>query len=229
MSYSFTLNFRHCRSLGEALLLANKTADAVYANLSELLKENHYYIPSIRFEYKDLSDQEKRIKNDAWLEKLMKLNFVWWPQYKLLAFSGDGWPKAAMDLYKQKVFFQNSCDQDYEFSEWKGLGTPFKEVVEIGKNGSHNAVLQLLNEGREKYPVEITQEEMDDSVDWDYYRRWAVYNAIYERLHLDLWLYGKDDPAFVRFTLSALNSQERELDASILLNGYAHKHKNDYV
>ena len=220
MSNAFTLNFRHCRSLGDAMLVATKTADAVYAGLKDLLEENRYYIPSIRFDFNDMSDQEKRVRNDAWLESLMKMNFIWWPQYKLLAFSGDGWPKAALSLYKRKVFFQNSCDQDYGFSEWKDLRAPFKEIVQTCHEGTLEDVAKMMNMGR-PYPWEFEIEDGEDEEALAYYRRSAAYNGIYETLHLDQWLYGQEDCTFIRFSLSALNSQEREFNASMYLKGYA--------
>lgn len=227
MSYAFTLNFKHCRSLGEALVLANKAADISFQHLNEQIEENKYWIPALQFSRRERSDEEKRKADDLWLERMMKMSFIWWPQHKLLALCGTGWPKEVKALFKSTVGFQNSCDQDYPFSDWKGLRSTLKDIVSECQTGDIETVKKYLNLGREEYPWDLEPEDTADEERFSYFRRSAAYNGIYETLRLDRWLWGHDDPVFMRFSITPLNSSERTFQAEMALKAYVAHHKND--
>ena len=214
MSYGFTMNFKHCPTFGDAMLTANKVSELIYANLDAVLEDEKYFIPSVRYSFRDVVD------NGAWLHRLLTLNFVWWPQYRLLGFVGPAWPKEALDVFAGKVYFQNSCDQDYEFSEWENFGAPFNAIVSDCQTGDIETVKKYLNLGREEYPVELEPEDTASEENFAYYRRWAAYNGIYETLRLDSWLWGHDDPAFMRVSLTPLTSSEREFEAERKLDAF---------
>ena len=48
---------------------------------------------------------------------------------------------------------------------------------------------------------ELGREEQDVMEDEEYYRKTAMYNAIFKGLRLNDWLYDKDDMPFTRFAL----------------------------
>ena len=130
-------------------------------------------------------------------------------------------------MFKLRVDFQNSCDQDYTFATWKGLRSPLKDIVFNCQKGDTETVMKYLNLGREEYPWDLEPEDTADEERFSYFRRSAAYNGIYETLHLDQWLWGKQDDTFIRFTLSALTTPERRFDAQRLLQGYAARRAND--
>lgn len=210
MSYGFDLNFVNCKDLPDAFNRALQTTEACYAHLKELLDREYVFIPSVRY---CLSGDHKKA-NELWLTRLLEMNFVWWPEYKLLGLVGGGWPNAVLHMFTKCVYFQDSSDQNYDFDTWEGLKEPFREIVDTCEHGKLCDVASYMLFNRhspETYAFEYYA-GMEK-----YYRKSAAYNGIFETLHLDNWLYGKDDDAFVRFTLTPLNSQERQLDASILL------------
>ena len=225
MSYGFDMNFKHCRSLGDALLLANKAANITFQHLSEQIEDNRCWIPALQYRMSQADERTKRTADDLWLERLLKMSFVWWPEYKLLGLCGAAWPKEVTSLFKKHVYFQNSCDQDYAFSEWKGLGRPFDEIVSVCRDGLEADALSFLKMGRynpEDFDPTADGEEFDD-----YYRRWAAYNGIFETLHLNQWLWGQEDDKFVRFSVTPLNCSERTFQAEQILRAYVEQHKDD--
>ncbi len=223
MSYGFDLNFKAGCDMGDAFAVAHAASEAVYRNRKQFLESEDVFIPSVRYPSLRDDHQLARAENRLWLEKLMKMNFIFWPQYGLLALVGAGWPKEALRDFDASVCFQNSCDQDYDFSEWKFLPHPLQNIVSECRGGDVETVKKYLNLGRERYPMEIEQEELASEESLAYYRRSAAYNGVYATLRLDDWLWGVDNPIFVRFSISPLNSQERAYDAYNLLNPYEKK------
>lgn len=212
MSYGFTLNFLHCRNAGAAFEKAHTASELCYDSIRDLLEMEDVWIPSIRY---CQAAESNTLADELWLTKLLQMDFIWWPEHKLLALSGGCWPENVLQLFKCRVYFQNSCDQDYDFKEWKGLRSPFRRIVDTCRNGDLKEVEKILQMGR-SCPEDYIFEEMESSRE-QYYRRWAAYNGIYETLHLDNWLYGNDDKSFVRFTMTPLNSSERSMEAKRLM------------
>lgn len=76
------------------------------------------------------------------------------------------------------MYFQNSCDQDYEFEEWKGIKW-FEECAEKWKVAS----LEEVNRAH----TETYQSSIDEEDDLEYYRRWSCYNEIWKRFEYTLF------------------------------------------
>ena len=226
MSYGFTMHFIHCRGMSDAFLCANVASELFYQDFSEYLEKNKYWIPGLRFASPSKTDCEKRADDDLWLEQVMRMNFVWWPEYKLLALAGSGYSKSVTDLFKSSVYFQNSCDQDYPFDTWKGLRRPFDDIVKVCQDGSAEKVAKYMQMGR-NFPMEYAPDTEDGIRFDDHYRRWAAYNGVFETLRLGKWLHGQSDDAFVRFALTPLNSSERVFDAQMMLRSFVERHEKD--
>jgi len=216
MSYGFTLNFKHLDDgLAAVMPFAQSVADKVYGNLESFLRENYVWVPSIRNPWmSDIDESFKNRINAGWIEKVMKLDFIWFKEFNLIALSGDFGIDEVGKLFQSKVYFQNSCDQDYELSSWSCPCEPFVSTVEICKNANFETAQQLL---AERYPsgIDIEKEEFDE--DPGYYSRWAAYQKIFNDLDLGYWLYDKPSEKFFRFSLSALNSDEKSFQAELLL------------
>ena len=216
MSYEFTLNFAHTISFQSAFKLALDSAETAYASTQEILKANTFYVPAIR-NHCDASDVDK-----FWLETAMKMHFVFWPSENLLALCGD-WPQIVVKRLHRKVFFQDGTDQDYPFETWDGICGRFNWYVDTCKQANKKTVELLL---KEHFSKTFKLDQADDSR-LDYYRRWAAYVSIYDSLKLDDWLYGRDNPNFIRFSLSPLTSQEREFEAWMQLKSLIQEHNKE--
>ena len=125
MSYRFDMCFIQCKSLTDAYEKARKFTEQYYKNADEVIAQNEFYIPSRR---NTLPDHIANRLNDYWLYGLFSIRFVYWKKYKLLGISGD-YPEKMMEMVDMHQYFQNSCDQDYEYESWKGVKL-FEGIVE---------------------------------------------------------------------------------------------------
>lgn len=174
---------------------------AIYENAEEIVKNNIYYSPikylnkgEIKLFTSDLSDHEA----ENWWERykqqhLIKEKFVHWIreifQYRmcyikekhLLAFFGVA--GELMELFDGNYYFQNSCDQNYDYEEWKGV----KYFEDIAKKWKAMPIDELIDKSREydKVHYHYTDEEFNklylanNRFDEDYQRKSLCYAEIW--------------------------------------------------
>lgn len=213
MSYAFDLTFLRADSRGDAFDTAWRASEARWESFEHWIFKNRYYIPSRRF-CSPQSDERPGYISEAdrnWLELLGKDRFVYFPGNSLVAIVGDGWPDKSKTNARH-IFFQNSCDQDYPFEVFRGLDDDLDEEINKLRTAALPEVNRVLNLGSRHVDYSICEDD-----DLDYYRRTAAYNLVYCTLHLDDWLWGRDDPAFVRFAFSCITTPERKFDAEQML------------
>ena len=216
MSYSFTLNFAKAKNFQEAFKLAIKVADSAWNSTRQIIETNEFYIPAIR------NDAEPSALDKFWLESAMSLDFIYWPTENLLALSGGEWPESMLRKMPRQVHFQNGTDQDYSPETWLGICSLCNYYVAQYVNASKKKLEDVFKRHYEDPSFEIEQEELGKL---DYYRRWACYASIYDALGLEDWLYGRDNPVFIRFRLCALNTPEKSDEAYRLLRAFVNKRR----
>lgn len=138
--------------------------------------------------YTELDDA----RDKEWLYSVMMIKFVYWKKYNLLGVVGsgpDGW---------HSVGFQNSCDQDYEFSEWPKLKF-FKDIISEITNMSDAEIIEAEN--------------LDEDDDVDYWRRSRVYSQVFKKLGLNEWLYSRDndDVPYICLNESCIDDYSKQL------------------
>lgn len=207
MSYGFGMYFKHCENEGDAYLTAAKYVKELekQENIDTILDNNFpFYVPSIRHQLLSYENMHiGRQMNEYWLHCVFELNFVFWPQYNLLGLLGETWPQAEK-FFSNSIYFQNSCDQDYEESTWADVCPFFDEVVAQTKS-------QPITR-KDVFDDDDDDEEEADEEKKEMYIRSKIYQTIFDSLALDLWLYGKDSEAFSRFTLSPIHTMEQAMD-----------------
>lgn len=206
MSYNFGLFFKQVEDKTAAFELALRAVDSYYKNASDVLGKRHFNIPSVYFGEKD------PYTDKLWLNDIFTLRFIYWEKEKLLGLIGYDYPKEVENLFDCHVDFQNSCDQDYDFDEWDDKIDIFKRLKPVYKAISIEELISMNSQ--EGYNIDEVKEELKS--DLDYHRRTAMYQAVYEALHLNNWLWDNEDNYFQRFSLNALNSQEKQ--SKIYLN-----------
>lgn len=213
MSYGIDLLFRRCESLGTAAEIAIADANALYAKREQVLEGMRYFIPSIRY------CKEQPEVDRFWVEHAMKLNYVFWPDLHILGLIGS-W----RDLFKannrpKHVYFQNSCDQDYDFDSWNGICPEIDQIVQ-----------QCTSRSIDDWPEAKNRlAEEDNPSKWEgYVRRSLCYENVFSLLDLGAVIYGNEDSdVFTRFSVSALNTQERELEARVLVKRLVSREKKE--
>lgn len=184
-----------------AYYLKSKTI-AACRKIRKTIRDNRYYIPSVRTGY--IADEESRNRradtladtaDRYWLEALFTFRFLYWEEHKLLGIIMMP-PESASERWPLSVYFQNSCDQDYPFFEWKEGNIPFFA------NAAAKAENYTAEEIRAKFDYEIEDENLE------YYRRNTCYNDIFEELALESWLYNHcTDVPFVTFALQGIQNE----------------------
>lgn len=123
MSYGFNMLFCEAATLGQAMCIAKNFVKRICTKekMEKEIRENLYYIPSIRERAKPEDKVFCRTADRYWLYGLFNYRFVYWGKYQILGLlseSCDEWPASTETKGSCSVYFQNSCDQDYEFTEW---------------------------------------------------------------------------------------------------------------
>jgi hypothetical protein len=204
MSYGFSMGFAHANSLQEAMKIALEYTQSQMTekNVKKTIKDNRYYIPSVRTGY--IADAESKTRmadvladtaDRYWLEALFTFRFLYWEEHKLLGIVMMP-SESASEKWPLSVYFQNSCDHDYPFSEWKEGNIPFFV----------NAVAKAENYTTEEIRAKVDYEIEDDDI--EYFRRSTCYDDIFETLAFDSWLYNHDtDVPFVTFALQGIRNE----------------------
>ena len=204
MSYGFSMGFAQANSLLEAMKIALEYTQSQMTekNVRKAIRDNRYYIPSVRTGY--IADEESKNRradvladtaDRYWLEALFTFRFLYWEEHKLLGIvmmpsenANEKWPLS--------VYFQNSCDHDYPFSEWKEGNIPF----------FMNTVAKAENYTEKEIRAKVDYEIEDDNL--EYFRRSVCYDDIFEALALDPWLYDHyADVPFVTFALQGIQNE----------------------
>jgi hypothetical protein len=204
MSYGFDMGFAQANSLQEAMAIALEYTQfqMTEKNIRKTIRDNRYYIPSVRTGY--IADEESKNRradvladtaDRYWLEALFTFRFLYWEEHKLLGIVMMP-PENASEKWPLSVYFQNSCDQDYPLSDWKEGNIPFFA------NAAAKAENYTAEEIRAKFDYEIEDENLE------YYRRNTCYNDIFEALALEPWLYNHcTDVPFVTFAFQGIQSE----------------------
>lgn len=204
MSYGFSMGFAHANSLQEAMKIALEYTQSQMTekNVKKTIKDNRYYIPSVRTGY--IADAESKTRradvladtaDRYWLEALFTFRFLYWEEHKLLGIVMMP-SESVSEKWPLSVYFQNSCDHDYPFSEWKEGNIPF----------FMNVAAKAENYTTEEIRAKVDYEIEDDDI--EYFRRSTCYDDIFETLAFDSWLYNHDtDVPFVTFALQGIRNE----------------------
>ena len=188
MSYGFDMFFKECKP-EDVLDTCLDIVKRIINNPDKHIRSSIYYLPSIRHNINAYPGDE------LWLYSLFNFKFVYWSQFNLLGLCCRDFGDAEKDFNKH-VYFQNSCDQDYEYEDWPDIKC-FSDIIFQVVNMS----IKQLVANFDSYTIE------EISRDINYYKRCLVYSEIYDTLDLDNWLYGHDGN-FKRITINGIESSE---------------------
>ncbi len=184
MSYSATINFKTIKE-GELYDFLKKIKDACKSNFAKIAQDNFIFMPSINKDYllKNDSDYAKEQLDRAWMRNgVFSYRFFYISEHNILGVFGV--PDGVADIFDLTCYFQNSCDQDYDFKDWKGIPI-FEQIAEKWKNATNEEVYKTF-----EYP-----EEHAEPIDYDYYRRSNAYGEIWKMC--ETYLYNEDDVVYV--------------------------------
>ena len=206
MSFSFGMFFKEI-SQADVLPFVNEVCNELANHTNEFIEQSKYCIPSFR-------DEELSDKTDwYWLNTLFEIQFVYWPEKELIGLCGNDYPGKIKDMFSGHVLFQNSTDQDYAYDVWPQINLFQKHVYE-SVTLDKESIMKKYADVNNDYSEEELKECFGSDYSSNYYRRTLVFDAVYKELALDDWLWGKDNPSFIKFTVQALNNDEAKFKAN---------------
>ena len=190
------------------LPFVDMVSDELANSSKEYIERNAFYIPSLRYKSED-----NRI-DDYWLNTLFEISFVYWPEKQLLGLCGDGYPDNVKEMFTSFVYFQNSTDRDYDYADWP-MSYVFQKHVYDSVVMDKKSVIQKYMKVNNCDSKEAKEFYGSDPL---YFRRSLVYDSVYKDLALDDWLWGKDNPSFIRFTVQSINDDKKKFNAQIQMD-----------
>lgn len=175
MSYSCTICFKTIKPEDVYEFLANFKQETI-KHFDDIAESEYMWHPiSKDFRFEDIDeavkDREYMYKGADWAkEYVFKHRYFYLPKLNLLGmFSVD---KSLHYLFDNVSYFQNSCDQDYDFEDWKGI-EEFERIA-------HNWSISTDEQVEKRYYACEYPSENDKIDDYDYYRRSYAYEDIWD-------------------------------------------------
>lgn len=181
MSYRAEISFKQIAPENVFAFL-KEFKDWVKRYTHEIAEDNFMYCPTVKYLHKDYVDLYDYSRDWCiqWALNVFSYRYIYLPDVELLCVYGV--PTIVQDLFDDTIYFQNSTDQDYDFSTWDKIDL-FKEVARKWQEFTDEGVRERL-----------TLDESDDS---QYHRRSACYNEIWNN-YLEQSLYDEDSVLYVR-------------------------------
>ena len=178
MSYKLDVSFKNCEKL-DVIDKINEFAKLVKDNALDIIKENvRYNLYSLRSFYEETKDV-RRLKDeiDKILNDIFTYHIYYSEKIKSLCICYGGDVKAICDWFDGYVYFQNSCDQDYDYKEWQ-FNDVFKQHISDVKFCDRQQLIDLYNKLNEC--DDFTIEDVEDEKRFNYYKRSTVYDLCYK-------------------------------------------------
>lgn len=246
MSYSCFISFKAMQPT-EMLSFFKQLKENISAHLPEIAQDNQGYCPYIR--QKELENISGPMTREEWNQLKPEEKASLFPRdfqnvglddrsnakdwamncvFKYCVFYDESRgllgmfsiPDAVQDMFDGTVYFQNSCDQNYERSEWEGIAA-FEAIYDRWQQmtpeqlhahwvATHNTNLQPGEKPRtlyDEYAYELkdmTDEEAEHFWEerFDYMRKSCAYDEIWGNYHDELYdgpnrlylsIYDRDD------------------------------------
>lgn len=185
MSYGCTISFKNIEAK-DLFQFLQHFKDGCIKNMELIAKDEFVFSPIFRQHNAKLIEEngetyEKfKESTENWMKSsIFKFRWFYMADKNLLGVYGVN--KSLQSLFDNTVYFQNSCDQDYEFDEWNGIPI-FEEIAEKWKTATNEDIYKHF-----KYP-----NEQEEPIDYDYYRRSNAYDEIWKMFEETLY---NDDKA----------------------------------
>lgn len=224
MSYECFISFREMSQDAIPAFIKDLGKYAV-THIDDIAQENYNYVPYIR--YKDLKDtspsmsqsewcalseeqrrglfprdfhnvsQQEIKKATEWAERLLRIVYCYDSERQL--FCAFGVPTVMRNMFDGTTFFQNSCDQDYDRSEYQGV----RALEAIWDKWNQKSDADILKHYYDKYGHTLY-----DDYELDYYE-----GAEREKRYNDKIAYEKRSAAYEEIWgnyESALYENQRE-------------------
>lgn len=197
MSYRAHIYFKQFNNEGDAVIFANKVSDVIMSHSKELLESNLFAIP------------EKDINNPYpyWLYAFYNFKFVYFKEAEVLGLIGDYGITEVSDMFDTHFYFQNSCDQDYDYELWNDKILIFKELKAKIQSLSDTELVDTMINDKSNYYNDNDREDIINSI--DYYRKTYLYEVITNNLGVIDFVYDEKSDKYNVFVINGIKSQRQ--------------------
>ena len=185
MSYSCVISFKKIKAEDISDIFI-KMKKAIKDNLDIIAEENFYYSPIYReltlSDLKDETDNKTLYKKlftaqEDWVKRIFTYRWFYIKEHQLLGVFGL--PNSLCSLFDSTIYFQNSTDQNYDFSEWDDVDL-FRSIADKYRNLDLDGVAEICDW--------YSKEELQEADRLDYMRKTLCYKEIWDT-YLDDKLY----------------------------------------
>lgn len=173
MSYCCYISFKKMTS-DEIITFLQLFKQKVCMSLEEIAEQYYAFCPYIGEERKSSKDEIIHTTQTLWAHKVFTFRFFYDKERELLGVFSV--PDTLRYLFDGTVYFQNSCDQDYEREEYNHV-QKFEEIYDNWMKKSTEEIYELCKKDVEEWNKD---EEM-------YYRRTYAYDEISTRYEDELY------------------------------------------
>lgn len=170
MSYSCVISFKTIEA-DKLYGFFQQLKLKIIEKFPEIAKDNFIYLPSIRQKgaLKGANEWAVDEINEKWvLDGMFRYRYFYLPRHNLLGIFGI--PDEIKNMFDTTLGFQNSCEQDYDYSYWKGVPV-FEELAERWRTASNEIIIAKL--------FGKIDEELDRDGNFEYWRKTFAYEAIW--------------------------------------------------
>ena len=187
MSYNCTISFTHIAP-EDVFQFMTDIKKACTERLEAIAKDEYCYCPFVRNSLvvnRDFANgitKEQKEEAKAWAHSLFKWKIFYSQELGLLGMMGL--PNALHDLFDGTVYFQDSCDQDYDEKVWEGIRV-FEVLYSKYMQFSDDHVKKIYESKRDITFDEMMKDDYPDATPevvkekLDYYRRTFCYYKIW--------------------------------------------------
>lgn len=208
MSYSCTISFKQIKP-EEIYSFLQKLKEEAIKIAPDVIKDEYIWSPIYKWmefdEEKKLLIKEEKFfnahdkdvvraerENEDWVIRCFSFRWYWdFEKGVLMLYSI---PKQIQHLFDNTVYFQNSCDQDYDFEDWSGIQY-MEDIANKWKSLSDEDFIKIYKESR--YYDDWDEDEKYIQKWQDYYRKTMCYDEIWNRIEWTLY----DDREITYITL----------------------------
>lgn len=154
----------------------------------EIAKANFIYLPSKRTEYRKVDAYFQEQANRNWMRSnVFTFRYFYLPELELLGMFSI--PDEVENLFDASIYFQNSCDQNYDWDTWKGV-EEFEVIAYKWQNLSNEAVFRHY-----RIHDDDSGDDEESTFDYDYYRKTCCYDEIWGLI--DKFLYQESQVVYL--------------------------------
>lgn len=197
MSYGCEISFKQIKA-EEIYPFLQKLKEEATKIAPDIIKDEYIWSPIYKWmvldeenealikEEKFFTARDKEVvqverENEDWVIRCFTHRWYWDFEKDVLMLYSI--PKQLQHLFDNTVYFQNSCDQDYDFEEWSGIKY-MKDIANRWKNISDEEITKLYKESPYYDDYDGNEHIQEQS---DYYRKTMCYDEIWDRIEWTLY------------------------------------------